>query len=183
MELSAKIWAYSNSGSLILHAFVDNWADDNGNESEEYLRAMCRKTIARHKNTVFVSSDGPGFFCKHCVKKEAKLLQEMQAQNLVTPVDPVAVETESVVDMDALHAEALKMDEARERAAIDRTRGRGSDVWAYRAERYWRKTGDRFSEARGYIRADTEDSARFKIVPQLVTMTLGVRNVVLTRVN
>lgn len=42
-----KIWAYSNTGNLA-HAFVAPWTDKDGNESSEHLRAMCRKTIARH---------------------------------------------------------------------------------------------------------------------------------------
>lgn len=41
-----KIWAYSNTGNLA-HAFVQVWADKDGVEHPDHLRAMCRKTIAR----------------------------------------------------------------------------------------------------------------------------------------
>lgn len=63
-----KIWAYSNTGNLA-HAFVQVWADKDGNESSEHLRAMCRKTIARHASTRYEERKFMLLgLCANCVK-------------------------------------------------------------------------------------------------------------------
>lgn len=63
-----EIWAYSNTGNLA-HAFVQVWADKDGNESSNHLRAMCRKTIARHAFTRYQERKHMLLgLCANCVK-------------------------------------------------------------------------------------------------------------------
>jgi hypothetical protein len=85
MDRNEKVWAYSNTGTKA-HAFVQVWKDKDGNESTQHLRALCRGTIARHKDSIFASKDTLQIRCPNCEKKFDAMHDRAEAS--MAPVNP-----------------------------------------------------------------------------------------------
>ena len=139
VDRNEKIWTWSNTGTKI-HAFVAPWKDKDGNESSNHLRAMCRGTIARHKDTPFAGLNNmvSAFACPRCVtlanamwdRAEASMEPATEAHDrgYVAPVNKTVTvqgaSVETLADVEAIvvkelrhafpvdqaHAEALEMD-------------------------------------------------------------------------
>ena len=99
MDRSEKIWAWANTGTKI-HGFVQNWTDKDGNESKNFKRALCRKSIARNADGIFVGLDvlnATASICTRCLelaeamwdRAEASMMPATEAHDLgyVSPVD------------------------------------------------------------------------------------------------
>ena len=78
MDRNEKIWAYSNTGTKA-HAFVQAWKDKDGKESSNYLRALCRGTIARHADATFVGKQFVVGHCTRCVTLAEEMYDRAEA--------------------------------------------------------------------------------------------------------
>lgn len=73
-----KIWAYASKG-VTAHAFIALWADKNGKESADYLRAVCRSTIVHHVGLSRSVKDAAINVCGTCEMKLAAFEKEAAA--------------------------------------------------------------------------------------------------------
>ena len=78
MDRNEKIWAYSSTGTKT-HAFVQAWRDKDGKESTNHLRALCRGTIARHKESTFIAHPEVIGVCGACEKKAEEMYARAEA--------------------------------------------------------------------------------------------------------
>ncbi|WP_435187020.1 hypothetical protein [Streptomyces sp. bgisy126] len=89
-HINARVWAMANTGNLF-HAFVAPWTDENGNESTQHLRAMCRGTIARHKDSVFYRKAELYKICTRCEAKwDAHIARVERSMEPLQPCESVA---------------------------------------------------------------------------------------------
>jgi DNA-binding CsgD family transcriptional regulator len=117
-----KVWAWANSGSKV-HAFVQL-----GEGMTQHKRAMCRKTIMRSVDAILrekTDAGYPGSICPNCEKKFNEMIARAEASmEPVNPYDQVCEGIEPAADedavlealnspavIDALHAEAIEMNE------------------------------------------------------------------------
>ncbi|GAA3082470.1 hypothetical protein GCM10017562_59970 [Streptomyces roseofulvus] len=84
-DTDTRVWAFANTGRL-MHAFTRPWVDAEGNTSAQHLRAECRGTIARHKDSLFVSAASAVPRCKSCEAKWNGYLARLEAS--MAPVNP-----------------------------------------------------------------------------------------------
>lgn len=125
VDRNEKIWAYSNTG-VRAHAFVQAWADKDGKQSTNHLRAMCRGTIARHADSLWHSKSDMAGICTRCEtlanamwdRAEASMqpatetvtVQGQPAETLADAQAIVVQELRAAASIDAAHAEAIETD-------------------------------------------------------------------------